>query len=172
MTFIKTCNKLWQKKKKEQSKMSKNEIRQCSLDRVKEYGDLYSAAFSGPPWFDPWQAADAAVHVKELLEIPTAYCLEYTVDGQAAGLLLGHSQMFHSGRIFEISDLAVSPDFQKRGIGRRLLEQCLDDLEQMGIGSVSLLTASEGSLADFYKKFGFTPSGRVMLMEKELHSDK
>ncbi|MST87465.1 Rpn family recombination-promoting nuclease/putative transposase [Lactobacillus porci] len=90
--------------------MSKSEIRQCSLDRVKEYGDLYSVAFSGPPWFDPWQAADATVHVKELLEIPTAYYLEYTVDGQAVGLLLGHSQMFHSGRIFEISDLAVRPD--------------------------------------------------------------
>ena len=57
---------------------------------------------------------------KELLESGQSYGLEYVVGGRTAGFILGTSMLFHYGRTFEINDLAVAPEYQRRGIGAAL----------------------------------------------------
>lgn len=143
-------------------------IKKCNLEHIKGYGQIYAKAFAGEPWNDPWKAEDAEIHVRELLEIKQAYGLEYVLDNKVVGFILGTSMLFHYGRTFEINDLAVDPDFQQRGIGKELLEQFLDDIKEMGIVGVHLITASEGNLASFYEKYGFLKENEVMLMGKEL----
>ncbi len=144
------------------------EIRPMSLSSVERYGEIYAKAFSGEPWNDPWRKEDASVHVRELLEMKTSYGLEYVVDGAIAGFILGGSMLFHYGRTFEINDLAVDPDYQRRGIASRLLDRMLSDLEGMGIVGVHLLTAPEGVLPEFYAKYGFKKETMIIPMGKEL----
>lgn len=145
-----------------------NAIRPTTLDHVKVYGKIYAAAFSGEPWNDPWQASDAVVHVTELLESKQAYGLEYVVDGQVTGFIIGTSMLFHYGRTFEINDLAVDPAYQRQGIGRKLLEHCLSDIKAQGMVGVHLITAGEGRLPAFYEQYGFKKEKRVMLMGREV----
>ncbi len=38
-------------------------IQPCSLEHVERYGEIYAKAFSGEPWNDPWDPADAVIHV-------------------------------------------------------------------------------------------------------------
>lgn len=144
------------------------EIRCIDRERIAQYGEIYARAFAGPPWNDPWSAADAAVHVKELLESAQSYGLECVVDGRTVGFLLGTSMLFHYGRTFEINDLAVAPEYQRRGIGAALLERCLADLKAQGIVAVHLITAGEGPLPGFYEKYGFKKEKEVILMGREL----
>ena len=146
----------------------KTVIQPCSMEHLDEYGKIYAAAFSGEPWNDPWKPADAAVHVKELLESNQAYGLEYVTDGKVAGFVLGTSMLFHYGRTFEINDLAVDPAFQKRGIAKKLMEALLSDLKKQNIVGVHLITAAEEFLPEFYKSFGFQKEKRVILMGKDL----
>lgn len=148
--------------------MKKLTLRKCTMEHVAEYGRIYAEAFSGAPWYDPWKTEDAVVHVRELLESKQSYGLECTDDGQVVGFILGTSMMFHYGRTFEINDLAVDPKFQKQGIGKRLLEQLLIDIKDMGMVGADLITASEGALPGFYGGFGFSKENEVMLMKKEL----
>jgi len=138
------------------------------MSHLGRYGEIYARAFSGEPWNNPWKVEDATVRVRELLEGPQAYGLECTVDGQVAGFLMGSSQLFHFGRTFDISDLAVDPEFQGQGIGTALLEHCLADLRERGIRAVHLITESEGFLPAFYGKYGFSPSREVMLMDLDI----
>ncbi|MCR4685969.1 MAG: GNAT family N-acetyltransferase [Lachnospiraceae bacterium] len=72
------------------------------------------------------------------------------------------------GRTFEINDLAVDPAFQRRGIAKQLLEQCLKDLKKHGIVGVHLITAGDGNLPDFYGKYGFKQEKEVILMGMEM----
>ena len=139
-------------------------MRQLILIR---YGEIYSAAFSGEPWNDPWKPEDAVIHVRELLETKTSYGLEYAEDGRILGFLIGTSMLFHYGRTFEINDLAVAPQYQRKGIASQLLKQCLSDLKAQGIVSFHLITACDGALPAFYERFGFKKEERVMLMGKE-----
>ncbi len=143
-------------------------IRLCLTDHLNRYGQIYASAFSGEPWNDPWKVEDAIVHVKELLESKQSYGLEYVVDGNIAGFILGTSMLFHYGRTFEINDLAVDPAYQCRGIGKALLERCLSDLKKQGIVGVHLITAGEGALPDFYEKYGFKKENEVILMGLDL----
>ena len=31
------------------------EIKSCSMDHVRRYGEIYAKVFSGEPWNDPWK---------------------------------------------------------------------------------------------------------------------
>jgi len=143
------------------------EIRRIDIGHIAQYSDIYAGAFAGEPWNDPWDAADAAEHIKELIETGQSYGLEYGIDGKVVGFILGTSMLFHYGRTFEINDLAVAPEYQRRGIGAALLERCLADLKQQGIVGVHLITAGEGILPGFYEKYGFREEKEVILMGLE-----
>ena len=144
------------------------EIRPCSGDHVKRYGDIYAKAFSGEPWNDPWNPEDAVIHVKEILEMKQSYGLEYVEGDIIVGFLLGSSMLFHYGRTFEINDLAVDPAYQGKGIAKVLLEQCIADMKAQGIVGIHLITANEGFLPDFYERHGFGREKEVILMGMEL----
>ena len=148
--------------------MSKDNIRPITMEHIQRYGDIYAKAFSGEPWNDPWKPEDAVIHVRELLESKQAYGLEYVLDGKVVGFILGTSMLFHYGRTFEINDLAVDPEYQRRGIAKELLEKCLADIKAQGMVGVHLITAGEGVLPEFYAKYGFKKEDEVILMGAEL----
>ena len=143
-------------------------IRPMRKEHLERYGAIYAAAFSGEPWNDPWEPKDAMIHVGELLNSQQAYGLEYVIDNEIAGFILGTSMLFHYGRTFEINDLAVAPEYQRQGIAGRLLTHCLDDMKEKGIVGVHLITAGEGILPKFYEDFRFSKENRVILMGREL----
>lgn len=148
--------------------MSKDNIRPITMEHIQRYGDIYAKAFSGEPWNDPWKPEDAVIHVRELLESKQAYGLEYVLDSKVVGFILGTSMLFHYGRTFDINDLAVDPEYQRRGIAKELLEKCLADIKAQGMVGVHLITAGEGVLPEFYAKYGFQKETEVILMGAEL----
>jgi len=144
--------------------MSKDNIQPITMEHIQRYGDIYAKAFSGEPWNDPWKTEDAVIHVRELLESKQSYGLEYVLEGKVVGFILGTSMLFHYGRTFEINDLAVDPEYQRRGIAKELLEKCLADIKAQGMVGVHLITAGESVLPEFYEKYGFKKETEVILM--------
>ena len=45
-----------------------SKINPCSMEHIKEYGEIYAKAFSGEPWNDAWKTEYAEIHVREILE--------------------------------------------------------------------------------------------------------
>ena len=140
----------------------------ATMDHIARYGEIYATAFSGEPWNDAWEPADAEVHVRELLESGTAYGVEYVEDGAVVGFLVGTSMLFHYGRTFEINDLAVDPAYQGRGIAKQLVERCKRDMAEQGIVGIHLITSADGYLPGFYERLGFDRETEVILMGMEL----
>ena len=143
-------------------------IKECTTEHITEYGKIYATAFSGEPWNDHWKLEDAEIHIKEIMESKQSYGLEYLVDGKVAGFILGSSMLFHWGRMFEINDLAVHPEYQGQGIATKLLEACLEEMKKRGIKGVNLITQGDGFLSKFYEKHGFKKESEVILMGMEL----
>ncbi len=64
--------------------------------------------------------------------------------------------------------LAVSPDFQRQGIGRRMVEAATAKLEAMGCPKINLqIRTSNTEVIEFYKRIGFTMDN-VVSMGKRL----
>ncbi len=143
-------------------------IRECTKAHVERYAEIFAAAFSGEPWNETWLSENALRHVGELFDRQQSYGLECVIDGKIIGFILGTYMQFHYGRTFEINDLAVDPQYQRRGIATTLLKQCLSELQQQDIKGIHLITASKGILPSFYEQFGFKKEERVILMGKEI----
>lgn len=79
------------------------------------------------------------------------------VEGGVAGLLIGR----RAADEFEILDLAVSPEYRRRGIAMALLDAALREANQAGARKVFLeVRASNTAAIEFYRARGFTESGR------------
>lgn len=148
--------------------MDTRNIKGMTAEHIHRYGEIYAAAFNGEPWHDHWQPENAEIHVRELMEQRQSYGIEYAVDGEVAGFLLGTSMLFSYGRTFEINDLCVHPDYQGHGIGTELLEHCIADMKKQGMAGINLITASKGALHAFYRRHGFNSPQEVMLMGRNL----
>ncbi len=62
----------------------------------------------------------------------------------------------------EIRSLAVKKEFQKKGIGRKLLKRCLEEAKRLGIKKVFALTYHP----EFFVKSGFRKAEKTELPQK------
>jgi len=83
----------------------------------------------------------------ELTELlPSFFIAE--LDGQMVGCA---ALEIYSRKLAEIRSLAVSPDMQGRGIGKLLVDACIELAREKNVLEVMAITSSEG----FFKNCGF-----------------
>jgi len=75
------------------------------------------------------------------------------IDGPT---VVGVALCGHDGRRGHIYHLAVDPTYQGRGLGKRLLDECLDGLRRAGVQRVIILVASDNQRGSaFWKHSGW-----------------
>ncbi|MBK8870095.1 MAG: ribosomal protein S18-alanine N-acetyltransferase [Elusimicrobia bacterium] len=61
----------------------------------------------------------------------------------------------------QLADIAVHPDFQRRGLGRRMMDVLLDDARALGMKKMTLEVRAENAAAiDLYLNLGFVETSR------------
>ncbi len=83
----------------------------------------------------------------------------YEEDGAVAGVCSLH---VWGPDIAEIRSLAVGSASSGRGIGRALVQACLDEARGLGVKKVFALTYKTG----FFERLGFSPADKVKLPQK------
>lgn len=85
------------------------------------------------------------------------------IGGRFAGSALSNRW----GSVGFFGPLTVHPDFWDRGVGRRLLEPCMDTFDRWNCGHVVLFTFPHSAKhVGLYQKFGFWPRFLTPLMSK------
>lgn len=80
-------------------------------------------------------------------------CFVAENEGDIVGAIL----CGHDGRRGYISHTAVSPDYQRQGIGHKLVEATLQALKEQGINKVNLVAFTRNKNGNaFWEKMGFT----------------
>ena len=69
----------------------------------------------------------------------------------------------------EIFSIGVLPEYQRKGIGKSLLEEALNALRDKNITNVRVLVDSKIKANDFYKRQGFSLKGRVSALKRVLN---
>lgn len=62
----------------------------------------------------------------------------------------------------EVRSLAVNKEFHNKGVGRKMVEECLMEAKKLGIKRVFVLTYQ----SDFFKKLGFKDTDKADLPQK------
>jgi GNAT superfamily N-acetyltransferase len=94
------------------------------------------------------------------------------LDGNIVGFIIGEIRIWEFGiaeKTGWIRILGVDPDFQRRGIGRKLGEALLEHFERRGIKRIRTMAEwYTGDLISFFKSLGFNMLNMIPL-EKELN---
>ena len=87
-------------------------------------------------------------------------------DGPA---IVGVALCGHDGRRGHIYHLAVDPAYQGRGLGKRLLDECLESLRRTGVKRVIIMVAdSNRSGQEFWKRYGYEEISGAIAMGIDL----
>ncbi len=123
---------------------------ETSIPKVEEYCELRVAAGLSPR---TRAAAEAG--------LPNTLCGVCVRDGKR---LVGMGRIIGDGGCnFEVVDIAVHPDYQRQGLGTRIMQALVDYLEQNAPPSAYVsMIADEGAPA-LYARFGFEPVAPVSI---------
>ena len=84
----------------------------------------------------------------------------YVVTARVDGVLIGLARCLSDDvSIFYLQDILVQPDWQHRGTGRALLENCLERFHH--VRQRVLLTDDDHAQHRFYEAMGYTDIGRI-----------
>lgn len=79
-----------------------------------------------------------------------------SVVARADGIVIGSILCGHDGRRAGLYHVCVREDYRKHGIGKRMVEFCLQELHKEGISKVSLVAFKNNSLGNaFWSKMGW-----------------
>lgn len=81
------------------------------------------------------------------------YCICALIDEQVIGMarIIGDA-----GMVYYIQDVIVLPEYQRQGIGTRMMERIMDYLQSHAHQNTIIGLMSAVGKEQFYKKYGFT----------------
>ena len=142
------------------------DYREIVMDDVAELAKIYAETFNSDPWYDKWTQKTAEKRLFQMIGNGGFFgILSYNEEG-ITGMILGESEQYFDGVVFNIKEFCVKNDLRGKGIGTELLKEFERRLKGMGIRETVLMTNLEDE--EFYKKRGFNRSRGVIYMGKEM----
>ncbi len=138
------------------------ELRPFQADDTDQIVALWQACGLTRPWNDPYKDIR-----RKLDEDPSLFRVA-VCDTQVIGSVMAGFDG-HRGWIYY---LAVLPQYQSRGLGKRLVQDAEAQLHAIGCPKVQLMIRQENSAVNaFYQTLGYEPSD-VVVLGKRLIADQ
>lgn len=132
--------------------------------------DSFVKVFNDAPWNDNWKPQQAFERIRNFMETPRFDGAAVIRDGKVIAAVLGRGEQYFDGVVFQIIEFWVAKEFQRQGIGRRLLADFIAHLKEQGICRVCLLTMKGEQTEGFYRKQGFVTEEGLCWMGQEMKS--
>jgi GNAT superfamily N-acetyltransferase len=115
--------------------------------------------FATPP-------ARIAENLDRMLADPYCWCALAIADGAAQAVVTVSTVLYIEwGRLGEIGDLYILPQYRRRGLARLLVERAKDWCRAQGCSAVGVTITPIGEqhyrLSQFYARLGFEMNGRL-----------
>lgn len=142
------------------------DYRKITAEDVPELAKIYAETFNSDPWYDKWTHKTAEKRLLQMAQNGGFFGLLSFDESGITGMIMGESEQYFDGVIFNIKEFCVKNELRGKGIGTELLAEFERCLKSMGIRETVLMTNLEDE--EFYKKRGFHRSRGVIYMGKEL----
>jgi ribosomal protein S18 acetylase RimI-like enzyme len=97
--------------------------------------------------------------------LPTSFVAED--NGGVVGFLMGELYMGQFGILQEVASMdtiGIDPAYQHRGIGKKLMDEFIDHLRQIGVNKINTLVDwNDAGLIHFFSANQFSPSRTINL---------
>ena len=127
-------------------------------------GEIYAKAFPEEHWGIDWTSENASEYLTDFFEQKKFVGYVYEENDEIIGCIFAIGKVSGSKKELYINEMAVRPDRQGQGIGKKMLEAVIDYSNQNGFAGVVLYTSEYAPAAKFYDKNGFQISQGTICM--------
>lgn len=140
-------------------------IRKAKKDDLKEIGKLMLKEFSKAPFNEDNSLSSVLKSLNFYFRIGKIYItLE---DKKIIGVIVFKEEQYWEGLVIIIEDLAIDENFQKQGIGKKLLNHLDKYSKKRKVSSINFITNKKSRLINFYKKLGYKINKNRVYFEKK-----
>lgn len=85
--------------------------------------EVFLEVFNGPPWNENWAPEAARRRLEDCFRTPGFQGWVTETDGVLSALALGYREPYNRECHFFLKEMCVRPAWQRRGVGRGLMER-------------------------------------------------
>ena len=137
-------------------------------NHLDELACLYVETFNAEPWNDEWTFETARKRLYMMLHTNVSFGLCVYQEGQMCGAVLGATEQYYDGLMFEVKEYWVKNEMRGHGIGSNLFAEMEKRLQERGVKNIILLTAKGDATEHFYHKQGMETAPDMVFMTKRI----
>ena len=137
-------------------KYEPNDLAQCAT--------IFKEAFSEETWGCIWTQERAEAYITDFTTHPKFLGFVAEENGVIDGAVLACQKVSWNNDEIHIDELIVSPQKQRLGIGKKLVDAIKAYSKNNGLAGIVLYTAEQAPAKNFYEKNGFQISDGVICM--------
>ena len=141
-------------------------IRKSTKKDLKEISNLMNEEFSKPPFNEKSNLKDILKSIRFFHKIGT---IKIAIENkEIVGVIVFKQEQYWEGPSILIEDLAIRKNFQRKGIGKLLINDLEKDAKKKKISAIYFLTRKKSSAIKFYKKLGYKLRPNTVFFRKVL----
>ena len=129
--------------------------------------EIFVSTFAQQPWSETWDSEIVRDRLDQIIRTPGFFGAVVGEDS-ISGFAFGFSEPWHEGNHFYLKEMCVDHQYQRQGLGSRLMEYLAEELTARGTRRIYLLTARGEMSEAFYSKIGFYTSPKMILMARRM----
>ncbi len=137
-------------------------------DDLPACSELYAATFRRPPWNEEWRMDDAFERLSDFLANPKSIAMKVLHDEDICGFVFGKIQRWSGSTSYDLEEICVRSDLQKKGVGKKLMGRLEEVLVKKEVSKIHLITQRDSVPASFYSSLGFSEIQDLVIMERKV----
>lgn len=139
-------------------------IRKAKKEDLKKVAEIFKAEYSKPPYNGKWNKKNSLKAINEHFKKYKIYVIELS-EKIIAFTVIEIITSFGEKTCF-INEIVVSSEFQRKGLGKKIMIFIESYCKKNNIKKVKLSTNRKAHAFDFYKKLGYKETASVSMVKK------
>lgn len=139
-----------------------------TVENLDDCVTIFMGAYNNAPWNCQWTIQKAKQYLSELAGNVNFCGFIVYEDNIPVGAVLGHRKTWWTNQQLLIDEFFISPNFQRKGYGKKIMQMCEDEATLNGIELLVLMTNKYLPAYKFYEHDGYVAADQYVFMFKQL----
>jgi len=126
-------------------------IKKADLEDIREIAKIYAEEFSKPPYNESWTEDKAIFKITKFFSFCDIW--KASIDNKIAGFIIINPNYWCPGEIVFGEEIAISQQYQMKGIGTQLVTKILEEYKSKGYKRFMGIININSKSLNLFKKF-------------------